>query len=186
MAISIAGFVDEYGAAADYAASRTGLTSAEILGQWGLETGWGESFAGLNNVGNVSPGGKVANYATLESGVSAYVDVINRLGLSGITDAGVFGSGLQNKGYATDPDYAAKIAKTVGMVEKVQAGESGVTGRAILGQLLPGQFNEQVQEAADSGGFTGWLDRKAANWGLIIVGVILGVSALIVQTKSIK
>lgn len=184
MALTVEAFVQEYSEAAKYAASQTGLSPSEILGQWALETGYGNHFAGDNNPGNVSPGGKVADYATLENGIDAYSRVINRMGLNGINDPAVFAQGLQSKGYATDPKYAEKVYNTISTIEKVQKGEAGVTGRLILNQLLPGTFQNQVQNVADGGGVFDWINDKAANWGLIMVGVVLGVAALVVQIKD--
>ena len=47
-------FREQYGPAAERAARELGVSPSAILGQWGLETGWGKSIIpGTNNLGNI-------------------------------------------------------------------------------------------------------------------------------------
>src|SRR6185437_3371814 len=47
-------FANFYGPVADQVSQQTGIDSNTILGQWGLETGWGKSvIPGTNNLGNI-------------------------------------------------------------------------------------------------------------------------------------
>jgi flagellum-specific peptidoglycan hydrolase FlgJ len=116
-------FVSSNLQAAQLAAAQLGTDPAHVLGQWGLETGWGKSvIPGSNNLGNIkSTNGqgisavdnqlkttsKYAAYETPAEGAQAYADLLQRSryrsvqGTSG--DPASFANGLVKGGYAEDP-----------------------------------------------------------------------------------
>lgn len=122
-----ADFAKVYGGAAKTAGDALGVDPSVILGQWGLETGWGKSIIpGTNNLGNIkdfSGSGvgatdnmtgirdKYRTYATPEDFAKDYADLIGRK-YPGARNAGKdpakFTAGL--KGYAEDPQYPGKVA----------------------------------------------------------------------------
>ena len=52
--MAVRDFVDQYGALASSIGERIGVSPNILLGQWGLETGWGKSvIPGTNNLGNI-------------------------------------------------------------------------------------------------------------------------------------
>ncbi|MGK4845894.1 glycoside hydrolase family 73 protein, partial [Salmonella enterica] len=109
-----------------------GVDPANLLGQWGLETGWGRSvIPGTNNLGNIkdlSGCGVAATdnqtgsndryraYSTPQDFGNGYADLISRRfpGVVGTgSDLGGFIAGLrpgQKGGYAEDPQYGNKLA----------------------------------------------------------------------------
>lgn len=112
---NVSNFISQNLAYANSVSSNTGIPASDILGQWGLETGWGSHFAGSNNFGNVSPGGIVANYPTPEAGAAAYQSVLLRDNASGKSPA-TFAASLVAAGYATDPNYAASLTGAINTV----------------------------------------------------------------------
>ena len=116
---------------AEQAGKALGVEPGIIIAQWGHETGWGKGVPGKYNLGNIKGKGTQAfdsleksnsqykNYESPEAFVQDYVSQIKRnfpdaVGAGG--DVNQFTKGLQ-KGrlgaYATDPDYAKKIASAV-------------------------------------------------------------------------
>lgn len=126
MSGSISAFINQYLPLAQQASAQTGLPTDFILGQAGLETGWGTSNAAVNgnNFFGISPGGNLATYATPADGFSAYANTINSPRYSGLWD--VAGNGpaatagyLQQQGYSTNPNYASGVAGAVASVDQV-------------------------------------------------------------------
>ena len=187
----ITDFIGQYGALANNAAEQTGLSQSEVLGQWGLETGWGKKFAGTNNMGNVSPGGKVANYDTPSAGVQAYVNALKYEKIDGYayaTDPAAFGAALKSAGYATDPDYASKIAGAVDSVNRAQGFKTITqimdtnidTGKSGAGSGSP---NDLAQKAVDNP-VSNFFNYVGANVGLVFFGGVLIVGALLISQKD--
>lgn len=121
-------FVDRYAGHATRASNALGIPAEYILGQWALETGWGQHFAGRYNVGNIQ--GSAASphsYASIDDGVNAYISTLQNPRYAQVleaTTATAFGLYLKFAGYAADPLYAKKIADTIRQVSGV-AGDSG-------------------------------------------------------------
>lgn len=122
-------FEQKYGSAADKAGKALGVDKKLILAQWGLETGWGKSIVpGTNNLGNIKDfsGAGVAatdnatgsvdrykKFASTDDFADSYVSLMKRKygGVVGTgSDAARFSAGLA--GYAEDPNYGAKIARS--------------------------------------------------------------------------
>lgn len=143
-----AAFAAKYGAAAAKAGAALGVDSRTILGQWGLETGWGKSvIPGTNNLGNIKDfsGGGVAakdnmtgsvdkyrSYASADQFADDYVNLIKRKypKAVGAATAESFAQALKSGGYAEDPAYVAKLARASQM-----AGLSGAAGAASATQV---------------------------------------------------
>lgn len=68
-------FIAKWSAAANQAGQQLGIPPAYILGQWGMETGWGtQPNMGQNNPGNVGNlGGSWQNYGSQQAFVNEYV-----------------------------------------------------------------------------------------------------------------
>ncbi len=179
-------FLQQYGAAASSAASNLGLSQSEVLGQWALETGWGTSFAGANNLGNVSPGGQVANYPSVNAGVSAYENTLYNLGVAGPTYANSpasFAAALQRVGYATDPNYANKVDAAVMQVQALQTGTTAPSTASTTGAVQATQAHQTTPTAANTG-FLSWLQAHAGSWGIVIMGAVLVAGALMISSKE--
>lgn len=159
-------FAQVYGAAANAAGKALGIDPSVIIGQWGLETGWGKSIVpGTNNLGNIkdfSGSGVAATdnmtgskdkyraYATPEEFAADYVSLIQRK-YPGAQNAGAdpakFAAGL--KGYAEDPRYTEKIAQATRIAGT--ASNPVVRGlNAAAGAVIPSA------QAAQSGGGNPW------------------------------
>lgn len=148
-------FITVYGAHAQRAAAATGVPAEFILGQWALETGWGNSFAGMYNLGNIQGASPSPhNYGSIALGVDAYIDTLNtsRYAAARVaTTPDYFGTALKFGGWATDTLYASKVASTI---------------RDVL--HLTGSIPTTLQEFMD-GGAEGTIDKPAPD--LIGVGV---------------
>lgn len=124
----VADFTATYGAAAARAGKALGVDPLVLLGQWGMETGWGKSVVpGTNNLGNIkdfSGGGVAATdnangsndkyraFATADDFADHYVGLVGRKYQGAIgagSDALKFGNALAAGGYAEDPKYADKV-----------------------------------------------------------------------------
>lgn len=137
-----------------------GVDPVNLLGQWGLETGWGRSvIPGTNNLGNikdVSGGGVAATdnqtgstdkyraYANPAAFGSDYADLISRRfpGAVGTgSDLAAFTAGLrpgQKGGYAEDPQYGNKLAGAVALVRRMgDTVASAVSGNAQAAPMPP-------------------------------------------------
>jgi hypothetical protein len=126
-------FSARYGAAAEKAAKALGVDPKVVLGQWGLETGWGKSvIPGTNNLGNIKDfgGGGVAatdnmtgsrdKYRAYESPdqfVDDYVSLIQRKYPNAVNAKTPedFAKALKSGGYAEDPGYVAKVKTAASM-----------------------------------------------------------------------
>lgn len=137
-------FIAKYSGAANAAAKETGVSPDAILGQWGLETGWGKSIIpGTNNLGNIKDfsGGGVAakdnqngsvdkyrQYASPEDFAKDWVSNVKKNwgGATGTgNDVAAFAAGLrpgQQGGYAQDPNYASKLINSAAMVSRARNG----------------------------------------------------------------
>lgn len=123
-------FIDQYGDLALALSQRVGVAPEVLLGQFGLETGWGKSvIPGTNNLGNIkdfSGGGTAAvdnmlgttdryrNFDSPEAFADHYAGLLERKYPNAIgtgADALAFAQALKEGGYAEDPNYVNKIAQ---------------------------------------------------------------------------
>lgn len=155
-------FSARYGAAADKAAKALGVDPKVVLGQWGLETGWGKSvIPGTNNLGNIkdfSGAGTAATdnmtgsrdkyraYESPDQFVDDYVSLIQRKYPNAVNAKTPedFAKALKSGGYAEDPGYVAKVTTAAKMTPvKATAADLGYgsrldgspKGRGFLGEL---------------------------------------------------
>lgn len=116
-------FVQQVQPYAEYAAAQLGVPVDAIIGQWGLETGWGRSvIPGTNNLGNIKDftgRGAMATdnmtgsrdayraYPSLREFTEDYVALIQRRypAAQNVLDSEEFFEGLKAGGYAEDPNY---------------------------------------------------------------------------------
>lgn len=135
---NVAAFQQQYAGAAAKAAERLGVDPNMLLAQWGMETGWGKQvIPGTNNLGNIKDFSgkgtgvaatdnmtgsrdKYMKFGSAEEFADKFADLMERKysGVKGATDIGQFSNGLlggQNR-YAEDPQYAAKLARSYGML----------------------------------------------------------------------
>ncbi len=134
-----AAFVAQYGDVARKVGERLGVAPEALLGQWGLETGWGRSvIPSTNNLGNIKdPSGRgvwatdnmtgdrdaYRTYANTDEFAEQFVPFIERskrykgaVG-TGSNYQGYF-TALKQGGYAEDPNY---IVKGVGAAKMAAA-----------------------------------------------------------------
>lgn len=203
---NVTDFISQYGALASNVSAQTGLTPAQILGQWGLETGWGTHFAGTNNLGNVSPGGQVANYATPEDAANAYIAALNHENINTNALGGDtlgFANALQAGGYAPAP-YAQSVAGAIntainngasntpdglydgayhvtitGTSTTPEAGAQGSSGTTDT-------INRGTPRAGitDSNPVTKWIQSVIGNYTLIAIGIVLAIGALLISQRK--
>lgn len=133
---SPAEFAQVYGPAAERAGKALGVDSKTLLGQWGLETGWGKSIVpGTHNLGNIKDfagGGTAATdnmtgskdkyrtYASPDAFADDYVSLVQRKypGAVGAgEDLAKFTGALTKGGYAEDPRYADKVTLAAGIAK---------------------------------------------------------------------
>jgi hypothetical protein len=134
-------FISQYMPAAMKAAAQLGTDPAHVLGQWGLETGWGRSvIPGTNNLGNVKAVNgqagtaardnqlgtvdKYANYDSPEASAQAYADLLAHR-YQGVVRSGgntdQFIGSVVNGGYAEDKHYGQKLNGAIATVRATGA-----------------------------------------------------------------
>jgi hypothetical protein len=175
-----AAFAKQYSGLAQAVGQKLGVDPSLVLGQLGLETGWGKSvIPGTNNLGNIkdfSGGGTAARdnmtgsndryrqYATPDAFAADYADLLRRKypGVVGAgADANRFIGGL--RGYAEDPAYGQKLAGTIATVRKAspsllaRAGDAAAsaisgTANAATPQDLSGISDDDLLAALASRG----------------------------------
>lgn len=157
-------FVSKYGAAAEAAGKKLGVDPKIILGQWGLETGWGKSvIPGTNNLGNIkdfSGKGVTAKdnmngsvdkyraYGSPEAFADDYVSLIKRKypGAVGAGSPEAFAGALKSGGYAEDPNYVKSVSTAARM-----AGASTTSSSAPSMPVMPNMTPAAAPVAAPSG-----------------------------------
>jgi hypothetical protein len=151
-----AAFVAQFAPTAARVGARLGVDPSVLLGQWGLETGWGRSIIpGTNNLGNIkdfsgrgvaardNATDSVDRYRQFDSADEFgdhYADLLERMypgALNAGSDAARFAQGLQGgqRRYAEDPAYASKVV----------AAARDVAGR--LGTAAPAEGAQPDQPA---------------------------------------
>lgn len=135
----VSAFIDQVEPQATRAAVQLGVPVDAVIGQWGLETGWGKSvIPGTNNYGNIKSfnGSAVAakdnmtgsmdkyrQYANPDSFTEDFLNVLSHpryAGLSGAKDASSYFSVLKRGGYAEDPNYVSKGISAANMVAQAR------------------------------------------------------------------
>ncbi|EGD06503.1 Mannosyl-glycoprotein endo-beta-N-acetylglucosamidase, partial [Burkholderia sp. TJI49] len=154
----VQGFIQQYGPVAAAVSQRIGVAPDVLLGQWGLETGWGKSvIPGTNNLGNIKgPGvaakdnqtGSVDQYRAYASPLDFGNDFVNlissnyRNAVGKGSDATAYAGALKAGGYAEDPKYVGKLASAVDMVRKFgDTIASALSGTANASELTPTQMS---------------------------------------------
>lgn len=169
----VASFARNMAPIAERVSAETGVDPAVLIGQWGLETGWGKSvIPGTNNFGNIKDfrgsgvtardnmNGSVDKYRAYESpedfaGHFAQLLKTGRYkGALGALDAQSYFSALKAGGYAEDPNYVRSGVKAADMVKRVMG--EGRPAASIypergeyIGQTEKVQERTRRQEAAD-------------------------------------
>lgn len=154
-----AAFVAQYGDVARKVGERLGVAPEALLGQWGLETGWGRSvIPGTNNLGNIKdPSGRgvwatdnmngsrdaYQTYASTDEFAEQFVPFIEKskrykgaVG-TGSNYQGYF-TALKQGGYAEDPNY---VVKGVGAAKMAAALLGVKPGQAVAKPNEPGGAN---------------------------------------------
>lgn len=135
-------FVRQYAPLAERVGRQIGVSPDALLGQWGLETGWGKSvIPGTNNLGNIkdfSGAGPKARdnmtgstdayrqYANPEAFGDDFVGLIGRRYKSAMgagDDVQKFATALKTGGYAEDPDYVNKLTAAARMASQARGGQ---------------------------------------------------------------
>lgn len=142
-------FAKVYGPAAERAGKALGVDPAMLLGQWGLETGWGKSVVpGTNNLGNIkdfSGSGtsatdnmtgsrdKYRKYDSPEAFADDFASLIQRKypGAVGAKDPLAFATALKDGGYAEDPRYVDKVVQASRMAGTKPNPVMKVVGSAV-------------------------------------------------------
>ena len=134
----VAGFVETYLPLAQKVSQKTGVAPEALLGQWGLETGWGKSvIPGTNNLGNIKDfsgnGTKAVDNMTKTTDAYRQYDTVDEFGddfagllarrykpaLNSGQDAQKYFSELKRLGYAEDPNYVNSGVKATRMVSNL-------------------------------------------------------------------
>ncbi|MFC0260813.1 hypothetical protein CEY09_30520 [Achromobacter marplatensis] len=165
-------FAQQYGPQAAAVGKQIGVDPTVLLGQWGLETGWGRSVVpGTNNLGNIKDlsGAGVAATDNMTGSVDRYraydtpdafgndfAGLINRRyqgALNAGTDAQAYARALKAGGYAEDADYERKLVAATDLVRK----SGGLLDRAAQAVLPSAQaasapdFGSKVRTAREAG-----------------------------------
>jgi flagellum-specific peptidoglycan hydrolase FlgJ len=146
-------FTARYGSAAEKAGKALGVDPQVLLGQWGLETGWGKSVVpGTNNLGNIKDfsgsgtsakdnmTGSVDKYRAYESPdafVDDYVSLMQRKYPKAVEakDPLAFATALKEGGYAEDPRYVNKVVQASRMTKPMNPVMAA--GKAITDAIIP-------------------------------------------------
>lgn len=176
-------------------ADKIGVDPSIILGQWGLETGWGKSVVpGTNNLGNIKGKGVAATdnqtgstdqyrvYQSPQQFADDFTRVVAKyLNAAGSgADATAYAKALkpgQQGGYAEDPNYVSKLSSAAQAVRQAQGndidpskiqwdGGSG-TGAKTVPQISVGIDPSKVQwdSAPVQSASPDQIERRYANGG---------------------
>ena len=163
---NVEAFVAQYQPLAERVGQRLGVAPEALLGQWGLETGWGKSvIPGTNNLGNIKDfsgrGGVQAvdnmtgsrdayrQYESPDAFADDFAGLLSRryksaLGAGG--DATRYFDALKQNGYAEDPHYVAKGTRAAALAAsamKLGAGKKNVAAQGINPPGLQQQLDAQ-------------------------------------------
>lgn len=169
----IRAFVQQYAPVATSVAQKIGVAPETLLGQWGLETGWGQSVVpGTHNLGNIKDltGSGVAArenltgrrdryraYDSPQAFGNDYADLITRRYPNAVgvgNDTLKYARALKFGGYAQDPAYIQKVVAATDTVR--QLGDflaSALSGTAHAAVPTPQttSLRSKIQEARANG-----------------------------------
>lgn len=158
---SAASFISGMTPYAQAASKATGLPAEFILGQWGLESGWGTSqaakqnlnFAGIKPFGGLHPGqdSKYAGFSSINDFLRAYENTINNPRYAGARAAAANGASdavianlLHQEGYATDPNYGSAVGGAASTVRRQEVSLSQDSINKLAGVIAnQNRFNGQ-------------------------------------------
>ena len=162
-------FIDSIWPQAVIAGKRTGVDPTVIVGQAALETGWGKSAPNNNYFGLKGPGGNQTTkeflngkwvtitdsfkgYSSMADSVKGYADFITSNPrysdfMSGKTIEDQLAA-LQKSGYATDPNYGAKVGSIANSIR-------GYVGQATQDVKAIGDKVATIGSAVGSGDLKG-------------------------------
>lgn len=196
MSGSISSFVAQFFPQAQQASAATGLPVDYILGQAGLESGWGTSTAATsgNNYFGISQGGSLLSYGSAADSFTAFANLMNSgnyAGAAGIAGAGGtaldIGNYVNAQGYSTTPDYGTRVAGDVASVD------SALAGMGLSGGISPGAGSTAATGAQAGGtaancawynptcwaaGIGAWIGGYATRAALLLLAVIFIAGAL--------
>lgn len=140
----VADFVGSYLPLAQRVSEKTGVAPEALLGQWGLETGWGKSIVpGTNNLGNIKDfsgkGPKAVDnltkttdayrqYETVDDFGDDFAGLLSRryrTALNSGQNSQKYFSELKRLGYAEAPNYVDAGVKATKMVSNVLGTNAG-------------------------------------------------------------
>lgn len=168
-------FSQQYGPIAIDVGRRLKVDPSILLGQWGLETGWGKSVVpGTNNLGNIKDftgtgvaavdnmtgsNDKYRIFDTPEAFADHFTSLIERKYPKAVgagSDASAFATALKEGGYAEDPGYVDKIASVTNTVRKqpgiMDSLAAAIFPSAMAGEL-PGKKPKAWKEVINSKGY---------------------------------
>ena len=163
-------FAQQYGPLAAQVGNRIGVAPDVLLGQWGLETGWGSSvIPGTNNLGNIKDfsgrGVKATDnmtgsrdayraYETPEQFGDDFIKLMAgryKTAMGAGADASKFAEALKRRGYAEDPAYVSKVTGATNLVRKfADMALSAVSGTANAAEPTGG-LSDKVKKAREAG-----------------------------------
>ena len=204
---SVGQFVDQYLPLAQRVGERLRVAPEVLLGQWGLETGWGRSvIPGTNNLGNIKdPSGSgpratdnmtgsrdsYRQYASDQEFGDDFAGLLTRryapAAGAGSNSQGFF-SAMKAGGYAEDPDYVRKGVAVSNMVANYlgQRQPASDSGGPVPAGFRPGATNLVGAGAPrESAGISDYFKNLAAAAieGLGSVGQAAGEGAAYVANK---
>lgn len=119
-------FTATYGPLAEDISKETGLAPETVLSIVAQETGFGDHFIG-NNIFGISPGGKVAQYPSIQAAGKAFVDLVK----TRYSDASGGATPedqvrlLSARGYNPNPAYPGAVVQHIATVKGQQTAQSG-------------------------------------------------------------
>jgi Inorganic Pyrophosphatase/Mannosyl-glycoprotein endo-beta-N-acetylglucosaminidase/ADP-Ribosyltransferase in polyvalent proteins len=150
------GFVRTYSPLAQRVGKQLGVAPEVLLGQWGLETGWGKSvIPGTNNLGNIKDFSKKGpqavdnatgsndsyrQYESADQFGDDYASLIARRYKSAVGSGGDsqrFFTALKASGYAEDPQYIQKGVRAAGMVSSLLGAGGQESSRDVYSNYTP-------------------------------------------------
>lgn len=173
----------------------TGLPVDYILGQSGLESGWGSSPAAQtqNNYFGISPGGSLASYGSVGASFQAFANLINGGRYSGWPSAGgtaqQIGDYINGQGYSQTPDYGSRVQGATNAVDSVLQqlglGSYATSGGTPSGTAGPGSSGSSGSSSGCSwcAQIENWFAAQVGN-GLssgvfVVLGLVLLLGALL-------
>lgn len=169
------------------ASQQTGVPVNFILGQTGLETGWGSSnnYANGNNPGGISDAnGNPLSYSSLAEGWQAYTNTLSSSRYAAAIQNNSdnpygLASALQTAGYSTNPNYGNVVAAAVGTASNAM-GNLGLSNTSAGGS---GTLANQVGSAI-TGAVTQLVAGSLAQILIIVIGLAMMVAGMYMFAKD--